>query len=542
MGVRGRKMNNYSMELSILDLSASEARRFLLRQESFCNIGLPQYFNFQKLLDSLFITLEQKRLSYQDPTCKKRTIISDIWDLNPGNCRDINYIFLQNKDGRFSWRPLQIINPVIYIYLVIEITEEDNWKIIVERFLKDFHKNERITCYSIPLVNQSTQTDVSNTILNWWNMMEQQSIELAMEYNYLMKTDISNCYSSIYTHSITWAMCDKEKAKGKLQNKISLSSKDEKRYKIGDTIDKYIQCMSYKQTNGIPQGSILMDFIAELVLGYADKELSERLSKKDYNKIDYKVLRYRDDYRIYGKTQEDVVKTAKVLTEVLSSLNFKLNTQKTIITQDLISDSIKPDKLYYLDNGYKQLEKTECTYNLQKHLLRIYKLSLEHPNTGSLQKAMDHFFKRICDWKENDLYKEIGSTKVLLSILTNIGYNNPRVYKEFVAISSKLLSHESKDNKNHYIKLILDKFKHLPNVGFLELWLQRLTIKTSRRKKFNEPLCMYAAGYNKLIWNLDWLKPDIKSIFERNSIIDTKMIDKLPNVIEYKEIEFFNRY
>ena len=186
------------------------------------------------------------------------------------------------------------------------------------------------------------------------------------------------------------------------------------------------------QTNGIPQGCILMDFIAEMVLGYADKELSEKLSKAEFRTIDYKILRYRDDYRIYGKTQEDVMKIAKVLTAVLSDLNFKLNTQKTIITQDLISDSIKPDKLYYLTNDYKQLEKDDCVYSLQKHLLKIYKLSLEHPNSGALQKAMSQFYKRICNSKELDLFKEQGKTKVLLSILTNIGYNNPKVSREFV--------------------------------------------------------------------------------------------------------------
>ena len=316
------------MELSILDLSASEARRFLLKQESFCNVGLPQYFNFQNLLDSLNIVLDNKRWVYQDPSCKYKKI-SDIWDSNPGSCRNVNYQFLQSKDGHFSWRPLQIINPVIYVCLVRNITAEENWKIIVDRF-EELHSNDKIKCYSMPLINLSTQTDTANTILSWWNAMEQQSIELAMEYNYLMKTDISDCYSSIYTHSITWAMCDKEKAKNKLHNK-PLSPLDEKRYKIGDIIDKLVQNMSYMQTNGIPQGSILMDFIAEMVLGYADKELSERLSNKEYKSLDYKILRYRDDYRIYGKTQEEVVKIAKALTEVLSELNFKLNAQKTIM-------------------------------------------------------------------------------------------------------------------------------------------------------------------------------------------------------------------
>ena len=224
--------------------------------------------------------------------------------------------------------------------------------------------------------------------------------------------------------------------------------------------------------------------------------------RRDYlienSKIDYKILRYRDDYRIYGKTQEDVVKIAKFLPKSFQNSILRLNTQKTIITQDLISDSIKPDKLFYLTNEYKQLEKPDSAYNLQKHLLRIHRLSLEHPNSGSLQKAMSHFFKRICNWKELDLFKEQGSIRVLLSILTNIGYNNPKVYREYIAIVSKILSYEDETEKKHYINQILDKFSHLPNVGYLELWLQRLTIKESRKKKYDEPLCKYAAGYKTL--------------------------------------------
>lgn len=55
--------------------------------------------------------------------------------------------------------------------------------------------------------------------------------------------------------------------------------------------------MSFGQTNGIPQGSNLMDFIAELVLGYSDLQLSKKLIMTTIS--NYKILRYRDDYRIF---------------------------------------------------------------------------------------------------------------------------------------------------------------------------------------------------------------------------------------------------
>ena len=521
------------IQQSIIDLSAEDARRFFMKQESYCNIGLPRYFNFQKLLDLILEKFE----------IRKYNCINDITqNKKPQYVPDVNYKFFQNKDGRFSWRPLQIINPVIYVYLVKEITEESNWELIVERF-KEFSANEKITCYSLPHINHTLQADTADTIMNWWEDIEQQSISLAMDYNYLIVTDISECYASIYTHSITWAMCGKSIAKEKIQNKQrKLTDIDEKRYKLGDDIDEILRAMSYNQTNGIPQGSVIMDFIAEMVLGYVDLELSERLLKEPISG-DYKILRYRDDYRIFGESQEDVVKIAKALTEELSNLNLKLNTQKTLLTQDIICGSIKPDKLYYITRDFKRLEESNTPYTLQKHLLRINHLAQKYPNSGSLQKAMDNFFKRICNGEKLDLFKEADSFEVLISIATNIAYNNPKVYKQFVGIVGKILSYEDdRSNKDKIIQKIIDKFNQLPNVGYMELWLQRLTIKESRRKGFSDKLCKYAAGESTVIWDIGWLKQNFKKIVESVSFIDEDEINKLPDSIEYEEIEAFNRY
>ena len=46
----------------------------------------------------------------------------------------------------------------------------------------------------------------STTILNWWNAMEQRSIELSLEYRYMCVTDITNWYGSINPQSIEWAL------------------------------------------------------------------------------------------------------------------------------------------------------------------------------------------------------------------------------------------------------------------------------------------------------------------------------------------------
>ena len=110
-----------------------------------------------------------------------------------------------------------------------------------------------------------------------------------------------------------------------------------------------MSAMNYDQTNGIPQGSTLADFIAEMVLGYADRLLAEKL--KERHITNYRILRYRDDYRVFSNNRQDLETIALCLNEVLSHLNFHLNSSKTKMTESIVTDSIKSDKLYYIFNG-----------------------------------------------------------------------------------------------------------------------------------------------------------------------------------------------
>ena len=127
--------------------------------------------------------------------------------------------------------------------------------------------------------------------------------------------------SKVLTHhpfDSMWALHTKSEAKKK-ENRTDLKL-------IGNQIDKHIQDMRHGQTNGIPQGSVLMDFIAEMVLGYADLELSGEIETVGIS--DYLILRYRDDYRIFVNNPRDGEQIVKLLTEVTISLGLKLNPSK----------------------------------------------------------------------------------------------------------------------------------------------------------------------------------------------------------------------
>lgn len=519
---------------TILDCSAEEARAFFMKASSYCNIDLPKYFDFQKLLDrcsEIADVYKYEEVLFNYKKGQKNTK-NDDKSRYANNIPDVNYLFYQNKDGRFSWRPMRIINPIVYAYLVKDMTDTNNWAKLLNR-LRRF-QSEHILCLSLPIINNDVnRTDQETIILNWWQQIEQQSIELSLDYNYLLITDITDCYGSIYTHIISWAVESQ-----KIVREYLLKGWDEQNKLLGIRIDKKIQTMSYQQTNGIPQGSVLMDFIAELVLGYADHKLAKRIDEfceNNHRSIDYKILRYRDDYRIFGKTQEDVVLIAKILTEVLSELNFKLNTQKTFISQDIIRDSIKPDKLYW-----NSIKNTETTF--QKRLLIIHELSQKHPNSGSLVKALDRFYR---DFHSLDILKEPASTKVLTSIIVDIIYHNPKTYKIGVAILSKLFALEpNRDIVDGLFKKILDKFSHLPNVGYMYVWLQRLTLNwnNDNKKTYNEKLCELVDGNDVSLWNNTWLKDDLANELKKVPIVNMELMKDLSMVIEPNEVLTFNVY
>lgn len=499
----------------VLELSCIQARKFFLKEESYFNFDLPKYFSFKELITKVSSMLKGKRLSdyYESRVDKKTKKVKTVF---PCDCEDVNYIFFANKDGKYAWRPFQLIHPALYVSLVHRVTEKDNWKLIVERF-KEFAKNTSIQCVSLPLVSSGKLSDKAVAIQNWWHSIEQKSIEYALDYEYVLHTDISDCYGSIYTHSIAWALHTKPEAKANRNNYDKF---------IGNDIDRHIRHMTFGQTNGIPQGSVLMDFISEMVLGYADLLLSERITKSNIS--DYHIIRYRDDYRIFTNNPQNAEAIIKHLTEILIDLGMRLNANKTIASHNVVEDSIKPDKLFWIVNrgGRK---------NLQEHLLSIHNLGQRYPNSGSLAKALNEYFNRIEKLKVTH-----QAIPVLVSILVDIAYKNPRVYPIASAILSKLLSlAKSKKLRDKLLSSIENRFKRIPNTGYLQIWIQRVLIKIERSRDFDETLCKKVNDTSVQLWNSDWLDKSLVKIIEENHIVSENVISDIDRVIKPAEVELF---
>ena len=191
----------------IIELSGEEARAFFIKQESYCTIDLPDYFQFGGLLQSVAKVLEENPLS--NASRKKRR-----------NLEGVNYQILDNKDGRYAWRPLELIHPALYISLVNCITKQSNWELICKRF-RGFRCNSKIKCLSLPVESLTKEKDKAAQVSQWWKTVEQKSIELSMDFEFVVHTDIVDCYAAIYTHSIAWALHTKTKAKENRRGRVT---------------------------------------------------------------------------------------------------------------------------------------------------------------------------------------------------------------------------------------------------------------------------------------------------------------------------------
>ena len=492
---------NKPAERSVLAMTAKQARAFFLKPESYCRVDLPPYFDFGRVLRPVTAFLRSKALSSASSKSRDHD--------------DVNYTVYSNKDGRYAWRPFQLIHPAIYVDLTNQITQTAAWSQIKARF-EDFTKDPKLRCLSIPLASLTKRKDQATQVLNWWQSIEQASIEMALDYSHVFHADITDCYGSIYTHSVVWALHTKATAKAKKGDK-SL---------IGNTIDCRLQDMQQGQTNGIPQGSVLVDLIAELVLGYADLELGERL--KTLGITDFQILRYRDDYRIFVNSPQIGEQILKALTEVLLELGLKLNASKTTTALAVITSSIKSDKMQWMRGR-------QADRNLQKHLLLVHCHSTDFPNAGSLLTALDGFYQRL------SRARSVRNVMQLVSITVDIGFNSPRCFPVCAAIISQLISGlKTKSEKLTALDRVRSKLARLPNNGHLEVWQQRLSYHFDPKVEYTERLCQLVEGKPVDLWSNKWVTDKaLKSALDPKKVVNRSALTSLKPVVRRIEFSLF---
>ncbi|MCB0539551.1 MAG: RNA-directed DNA polymerase, partial [Bacteroidetes bacterium] len=143
---------------------------------------------------------------------------------------------------------------------------------------------------------------------------------LEQRFNYLMEFDISKCFYHIYTHSITWAVKDKESAK---RNATEES--------FENTIDKIMQLANYNETNGIVVGPEVSRIFAEIILQQVDLNVLKRLEEHYKYGVHYEVRRYVDDYFVFSNDPKILEAVKKEFQKELGFYKLYLNPAKSDI-------------------------------------------------------------------------------------------------------------------------------------------------------------------------------------------------------------------
>ncbi|MBQ4420943.1 MAG: RNA-directed DNA polymerase [Bacteroidales bacterium] len=168
-------------------------------------------------------------------------------------------------------------------------------------------------------INYKNFFDKDNENDNKAYSKEDPSIDLMIGMKYKVEADISNCFPSIYSHSIPWALVGKEEAK-----------KNAKKNTWYNIFDNKVIKLKRNETNGLLIGPHSSNLISELILTAIDKELYGR---------GYRFVRFIDDYNCFVKTYDEAEKFLLDLSQALKEYELSLNTKKTKISPLPISDN-----------------------------------------------------------------------------------------------------------------------------------------------------------------------------------------------------------
>lgn len=524
---------------NVLSLDSKDAMDFFLKSEQYHGFELPEYFVFDELLQNV------KRIVEDTPyeECLQNGI-------SPENLSNVNLDILLNKDGHYAVRPIVLANPFLYYFLVREICNESSW-ILIKKLFEKFQV-PHITSCAMPVIPKGTEPfHKSTTIINWWNSMEQRSIELSLEFRYMFVTDITNCYGSVNPQAFDWAFSLKD-TRFENGNKNSISK----------NIQKYLRAFQQGRNIGIPQGSAIFDFIGEIILGYSDLLLHEAIHKAGITNP-YEIIRYRDDYRIFCNDKDVLEKISYILQHVLESLNFRMNSKKTKISNSIVTDAVKSDKLAYIYNT-PIFNKKGCDFDsFEKHLLYILMFARQYPDSGSIRTMLSDIDNRIEDWlkpyeeevttipiledgepKTEKVTKQRrlvgGSVHAMSAICTQIALENVGCCHYALRVLSRMVdSLKDENEKSTIVNLVYTKLCKQPNSDYIQLWLQNMTYqqdKITGKSPYKMRLCRVVDRNKKVaLWNNEWLKPNLYSNLHYDNVVDAEVLKKVTPVITFRE-------
>lgn len=230
-----------------------------------------------------------------------------------------------------------------------------------------------------------------------------------LQYRYFAKVDYKSCFNSIYTHAYKWII-----------ESNTVDSKNARNTNLFITIDRILQNINGKSSNGVIVGPEFSRMIAEILLQHIDCEVKDSLLKDNLRiRKEYTLFRYVDDIYIFANTEEDINKIIKKIEDVASKYLLYLNEFKFLKDKTPIVLNCWLDRTRNLADEIGLLFYTKKEINSidnEKFLLKDKYIPID--------KIKDKFNILI---HEYDAYKRYIVSYLLSTILNNVAKKNSKI-------------------------------------------------------------------------------------------------------------------
>ncbi|MDN3642917.1 RNA-directed DNA polymerase [Lutimonas halocynthiae] len=298
---------------------------------------------------------------------------------DPGFPKKGSYDFIRYENMRNINVPrlLAIPNPIGYHNLIKTIV--DNWDELTT-FISEKTSNQLYKVSKVHIRKKKDSKSLFEMNYKTYEDEPNKDVDLIIGKRYKVHGDISNCFPSIYSHSIPWALLGKATAKRKSNDKLLWQNQ----------LDFYVRNIKNQETNGLLIGPHSSNLISELILISIDHELV---------KMKYKFTRHIDDYVCYTKHKEEAEKFLVDLNHELKKYELSLNHKKSIIDElphSFVSSWVRKlknhrFKLYKNEEGkeFQSLKETEVFLDLAIDLMHS-----EADNSAILNYALNMLSKK----------------------------------------------------------------------------------------------------------------------------------------------------
>ena len=182
-------------------------------------------------------------------------VVEEIVKINePAERRGYDVVIYNATRYNNAFRELSLVHPKAHSLLSKHI--HDHWSDI-----------EYIGNNDSSMIKPELHDDGRIIVMNYEDAIDKTTRNLTSSFGkrFQVKSDISNCFNSIYSHAITWGLVGFEHAKANQQNN-----------KWFNQLDMYQRKCKRNETQGIPIGPATSTISVEIILGKIDNTLKEQ--------------------------------------------------------------------------------------------------------------------------------------------------------------------------------------------------------------------------------------------------------------------------